>query len=210
MDPAYQNPYWAPFFQDDWKIARNLTINVGLRWDYEAPITERYNRQVRGFNRDVASPLQSQVQGLTLKGGLEFANADNRQAFFTDRNNFQPRIGVAWQPVQSWVIAGGWGLYYLGQNAAGPDTGFSRPTALIASTDNNLTPAVSLSDPFPRSLFPTGLLQPVGSSQGLLTNVGLAAGAQYLDRGLPYSQQFSLASSTRSKPGCSTRLTSAI
>ncbi|MDZ4802784.1 MAG: TonB-dependent receptor [Bryobacteraceae bacterium] len=191
MDPAYQNPYWALFFQDDWKIARNVTINVGLRWDYEAPIRERYNRQVRGFNTSVASPLASQVQGLTLKGGIEFASGDNRLAFTPDRNNFQPRIGVAWQPVNGWVIRGGWGLYYLGQNASGADTGFSRPTALIASTDNNITPAVTLSDPFPRSLFPTGLLQPIGTSQGLLTNIGLAVGAQYLERPLPYSQQFS-------------------
>jgi len=90
-----------------------------------------------------------------------------------------------------WVLRGGYGLYYLGQNASGPDAGFSRQTAMVTSTDNNLTPAASLSDPFPTNLFPTGLLQPIGSSQGLATNLGLGIGAQLLDRPLPKSHQYS-------------------
>ncbi|MBK7926368.1 MAG: TonB-dependent receptor [Bryobacterales bacterium] len=192
-DPAYSNGYTALFFQDDWKIRRNLTLNLGLRWDYEAPIVERYNQQVRGFAFDQASPLQSRVQGLTLNGGLLFAGNSGtaRQAFNRDRNNFQPRVGVAWQVKPKWVVRGGYGLYYLGQNAAGPDTGFSRPTSMITSTDNGLTPAANLSDPFPRTLFPNGLLQPIGASQGLSTNLGLGISAQSLDRPLPYSHQFS-------------------
>jgi len=193
MFPAYQNRYTSLFVQDDWKIRRNVTINAGLRWDYEGPIYERYNRQVRGFAFDQASPIASQVQGLTLRGGLLYAGSSGaeREAFLRDRNNFQPRIGVAWSVTPKWVVRGGYGLFMLGQNAAGPATGFSRRTDLIASTDNNLTPAVNLSDPFPRSLFPTGLLQPIGSSQGLATNLGLGAAAQFMERPLPYSHQIS-------------------
>lgn len=193
-DPAYTNGYTALFFQDDWKIRRNLTLNLGLRWDYESPITERYNQQVRGFAFGTQNPLQSRVQGLKLDGGLIFAGASgtSRQAFDRDLNNWQPRVGLAWQVKPSWVVRGGYGLYYLGQNAAGPDTGFSRPTNMIVSTDNNLTPSANLSDPFPRNLFPTGLLQPIGSSQGLATNLGLGVAAQYLGRPMPYSHQFSV------------------
>ena len=193
MNPAYRNPYTTLFFQDDWKISKTVTINMGLRWDYEGPAVERYNRQVRGFAFDQASPIASRVQGLSLKGGLLYAGSDgaNREAFNRDWNNVQPRIGVAWQPAQKWVVRGGYGLYYLGQNAVGAETGFSRQTAMVVSTDNNLTPAASLSDPFPTSLFPTGLLQPIGSSQGLATNLGLAVGAQLLDRPIPKSHQFS-------------------
>lgn len=193
MDPAYRNPYYALFFQDDWKIARNVTINVGLRWDYEGPITERYNRQVRGFAFDQPATIAQQVQGLTLRGGLLYAGSSgsDREAFNPDRNNFQPRIGIAWQPKENWVIRGGYGIYYMGQNASGGDTGFSRRTDMIASVDNNLTPAVNLSDPFPTSLFPQGLLQPVGNSLGLATNLGLGVGAQLLARPLPKSHQFS-------------------
>jgi hypothetical protein len=192
-DPALQNRYYSLFMQDDWKIRRNVTLNLGLRWDYEGPIYERFNRMVRGFAFDQPSPIANQVQGLTLRGGLVYAGTSgvNRQAFNRDLNNFQPRLGVAWQLTDKWVVRGGYGIFIMGQNASGPDTGFSRSTALVASTDNGLTPAVTLSDPFPRSLFPTGLLQPIGSSQGLATNLGLAVTAQYLDRPLPYSQQFS-------------------
>ncbi|MFN9977076.1 MAG: hypothetical protein ACK58T_44965, partial [Phycisphaerae bacterium] len=114
-----------------------------------------------------------------------------RGAFNRDLNNWQPRVGVAWQFRPKWVFRGGYGLSYLGQNASGADTGFSQPTAIIASTDGNLTPASFINDPFPRALFPTGLLRPIGSSQGLSTNLGLGVGAQFLDRPLPYSQQFS-------------------
>jgi hypothetical protein len=193
MDPGYKNNYFAFFFQDDWKITRTLTLNLGLRWDYEAPIVERYNRQIRGFAFDQASPLQSSVQGLTLRGGLLFAGADGsaRQAFNRDLNNFQPRVGVAWNFREKWVLRGGYGLYFLGQNAAGPDAGFSAQTSVVASTDGGLTPAVTLSNPFPANLFPTGLLQPIGSSQGLSTFLGQGIAAQYLDRTIPYSQQFS-------------------
>lgn len=192
-DPALQNRYYSLFIQDDWKIARHVTLNLGLRWDYEAPIYERFNRMVRGFAFDQPSPIANQVQGLTLRGGLLYAGTSGaeRLAFNPDRNNFQPRVGVAWQVREKWVIRGGYGVFTMGQNAAGPDTGFSQTTGLIASTDNGLTPAVNLSDPFPRSLFPTGLLQPIGNSLGLATNLGLGVGAQFRDRPLPYSQQFS-------------------
>ena len=193
VDLAYQNPYYVLFLQDDWKIRRNLTINLGFRWDYETPIWERYNRQVRGFAFDTPNPLQQQVPSLVLNGGLLYAGdkGENRLAFNRSFKNFQPRVGVAWNIKEKWVIRGGYGIFFLGQNATGPATGFSRPTSLVASTDNNLTPAVDLNNPFPQSLFPTGLLQPIGNSQGLATNLGQSISAQYLDRPLPYSQQFS-------------------
>ncbi|MBI3695970.1 MAG: TonB-dependent receptor [Acidobacteria bacterium] len=194
IDPAYQNKYYALFLQDDWKLTPKLTINAGLRWDYETPRVERFNRMLRGFAFDQPSPIANQVQGLTLRGGLLYAGSsgDARLAFVPDKNNFQPRIGAAWQFRSRWVLRAGYGLTYLGQDASGAATGFSRRTDLIASTDNFLTPAVNLSDPFPLKLFPTGLLQPVGSSLGLATNLGQGIGAQYLDRLLPYSHQYSL------------------
>ncbi|MFN0165886.1 MAG: TonB-dependent receptor domain-containing protein [Bryobacteraceae bacterium] len=192
-DLAYRNHYFGLFLQDDWKIARTVTLNLGLRWDYETPFTERYNRMIRGFAFDQASPIASRVQGLNLRGGLQFAGSsgDERRAFVGDRNNFQPRVGIAWQFRPGWVMRAGYGLSYLGQSAAGSSAGFSRPTPLIASTDNGLTPAVTLNDPFPSSLYSSGLLQPIGSSQGLATNLGQGIGAQWLNRPLPSSHQLS-------------------
>jgi hypothetical protein len=179
--------------QDDWKLTNTLTVNLGLRWDYETPRTERYNRMVRGFAFDQASPIAGQVSGLDLKGGLLYAGSsgESRLAFNPDRKHFEPRVGIAWRFAPKWVMRAGYGLAYLGQSAQGPNTGFSQPTPLIASTDGNLTPAVTLSDPFPSRLFPTGLLKPIGSSLGLATNLGQSISAQYLDRPLPYTHQFS-------------------
>ena len=59
-------------------FVRNLTINAGLRWDYETPFTERYNRLNNGFCASCPNPLQSSVAGLTLNGGLQFASSSNR------------------------------------------------------------------------------------------------------------------------------------
>jgi hypothetical protein len=137
-----------------------------------------------------ASPIASQVQGLDLRGGLLFASDDDRLAFRPDRNNFQPRVGVAWQLSPKWVLRGGYGLTYLPNATSGPNAGFSRTTNLVATTDN-VTPAATLSDPFPRSLFPEGLLQPIGSSLGLATNLGQNVTAQYRDLEAAYSHQFS-------------------
>jgi hypothetical protein len=188
INPAVSWKYYGLYFQDDWKLTRRLTLNLGFRWDYEAPAAERYNRQIRGFAFDQASPIASRVQGLSLKGGLLYAgdSGNARQAFQRDYNNFQPRVGVAYKLSGKSVLRGGYGLVYLGQNAVGPSTGYSRQTAIIPSADGGLTPRVSLSNPFPE-----GLLQPVGNSLGLATNLGLAASFQYLNRPLPSSHQYS-------------------
>ncbi|MCU1336804.1 MAG: Cna B-type protein [Bryobacterales bacterium] len=202
IDPAYRSHYYAAYVQDDFKIHPRLSLNLGLRWDYETPRDERYDRMVRGFAFGQSSPIAGVVQASAasancpacaagLKGGLLYADSDNRYAFEPHRANFQPRIGVAYRIAPKLIFRGGYSLGYLGQSANGPPTGFSRQTQLTASQDNGLTPAVSLSDPFPVSIFPNGLLQPIGNSQGLATNLGQNIAFQYLDRPLPYSQQYS-------------------
>jgi hypothetical protein len=204
IDPSFRSHYYALYVQDDFKVTPRLTLNMGLRWDYETPRYERYNRQLRGFAFDQGSPVAAAAKASAaaancpacasgLTGGLLYAgdSGDARYAFEPKRMNFQPRIGVAWRASSRAVVRGGYGLSYLGQSANGQQVGFSRQTPLVSSTDNNLTPAASLADPFPASIYPGGLLQPVGSSQGLATNLGQSVTAQYLNRSLPYSQQYS-------------------
>ncbi len=197
ITPAYRSKYYSGFFQDDWKITRKLTLNLGVRWDYESPVAERYNQMTTGFALGQASPIAAQVSGRpgvencaackALTGGLQFAgkSGDERFAFAPDRNNFQPRIGAAYSFDSKTVLRGGFGIYTLGQWALGGTTGFSRTTPVITTVDN-LTPSATMSNPFPG-----GILKPVGASQGLATDLGLGVGVGYNARPLPLSKQVS-------------------
>jgi len=187
IDPGFQHKYYAVFLQDDWKANSRLSLNLGLRWDYEPAPAERYNRMVRTFAFDQPHPLSQQVQGLNFKGGLIYANKSNRRFFASDRNNFQPRVGAAFKLTDRWVVRGGYGLYFLGADERGETYGYSRSTPLVASTDGGLTPRVTLANAFPEPL-----LRPIGNSQGLNTNLGLGVNIGFFDRPLPYSHQYSL------------------
>ena len=94
---ATQQIYMAPYFQDDWRVNNKLTVNLGARYDYESPLTERYNRLISGFCTTCANPLQASVTGLSLKGGLQFVSPSSRFPFPHDTHNIAPRLGAAWQ-----------------------------------------------------------------------------------------------------------------
>lgn len=184
--PAYTNRYYVLFLQDDWRVNGKLTLNMGIRWDYETPQSERYNQMNRGFDPNATNPLDAQVPGMNLRGGLLFTDSNNRYAFEPDRNNFQPRIGVAYQFTPKMVFRAGYGLSYLPSFNTGGTTGYSIDTTYVASTDGNLTPANSLRNPYPN-----GIVRPPGRSDGLATRLGNGYSFGYLQRVLPYVHQFS-------------------
>jgi len=201
IDPAYQAHYFALFFNDDWKVTPRLTLNLGLRWDYETPRTERYNRMVRGLDFNAPSPIASQVTGLNLKGAVLFAGVggQSRYAFDPDKNNFQPRIGASYRLRDNWVLRGGYGLYYAGEAETGVAQGFSQRTVAVVSVDGGLTPAVRTAHPFIN--LPGGrLLEPIGASLGAASFLGESITVNYLNRPLPYSHQYSF-DIQRSLPG---------
>jgi Carboxypeptidase regulatory-like domain/TonB dependent receptor len=179
----YQHLYYSAFFQDDWRVNRKLTLNLGLRWDYESPITERYNQLNAGFDKDVANPFQ--VSGMSLKGGLLFVDEGNRLPYERDLNNFGPRIGVAYQINEKTVFRGGYGLSYLPMFERSTSNGFSISSGYIASIQTGI-PANTLSNPYP-----AGLITPTGSSKGLLSLIGQGFGFSNRDVVVPYVHQFS-------------------
>ena len=181
----YRGNYFGLFVQDDWRVNSRLTLNAGLRWDYESPVVEDLNQQNIGF--DTTSPNPFQVPGLPLTGGLLFASDDQRMPFKKDLNNIQPRAGATFRIDDQTVLRGGYALAYLPTFDNGYNNGFSVTTTLVASTDGGITPTGRLSNPFP-----AGLDQPVGSSQGLATLVGRGFTFSDPERTIPYVHQFSV------------------
>ena len=189
----YRGSYVGLFVQDDWRVNQRLTVNAGLRWDYESPVVEELNQQNVGFDTTSTSPFQA--PGLSVRGGLLFASDGQRQPFRKDLNNIQPRLGATFRVDDKTVLRGGYALAYLPTFDHGYNNGFSVTTTLVASTDGGITPVGRLSNPYPG-----GLDQPVGSSQGLGTLVGRGFTFADPERTIPYVHQFS-AGVQRELPG---------
>ncbi|NWG14292.1 MAG: TonB-dependent receptor [Acidobacteria bacterium] len=183
---AWQNLYYVLYLQDDWRVTSRLTLNLGLRWDYEAPTTERFNRQTRGFAFGQPAPISAPP--LNLTGGLLYAGTEgeSRLAFAPDRNNLQPRVGMAYKVTEKMVLRGGYGLYYLGQRATGGTNGYAQSTPIVASTEFG-KPGALLYNPFPARL-----LEPIGNALGTSTDLGLGISFNYLNRSIPYAHTFSI------------------
>jgi len=162
---ALQQLYFAGFIQDDWRVTPKLTLNIGLRYDVEAPMTDRQNRFNAGFCTTCANPIQ--VAGVNSVGGLQFVSGSNRHPYQTDYNNVQPRIGVSYHAAPAVVLRAGFGIINVQTVDPGTTNGFTTTTPFVGSTNNNYTPANTLSNPYPN-----GFNQPTGSSQGLATLVG--------------------------------------
>ena len=189
-NPSYaeQSSYLGVFIHDDWKITRRLTLNLGLRYEYEVPTTERFDRTNRGFDFTTPNPIteaarthygqnpipQVPVDQFRTPGGLLFANTGGtaRGLWGPDRNNFSPRIGLAWRARPEMVVRAGYGVFFESLGADRIDVaqqGFSQRTSLVPSLDNGLSFRATLANPFP-----DGRLDPAGAAGGLRTFIGRA------------------------------------
>ncbi|MSV28074.1 MAG: TonB-dependent receptor [Bryobacterales bacterium] len=163
------NMYTGLYLQDDFKLARNLTLNIGLRYDLEGGKHDRFN-QLTWFDYDVPSPI-AQAAGIpSLRGGVRFQGVDGDSHYPTDRNNFGPRIGLAYSLGSKTALRAGYGIFYppyvgMAGNARGSE-GFSTQSPWVTSIDG-VRPENLISNPFPQ-----GLTLPTGNRLGLLTNIG--------------------------------------
>src|SRR5215471_4768903 len=187
--PYYRWHYIAPWVQDDIKITRRLTINVGLRWDLLVPVTEKHNMLNRGFSADQLNPISSRIDqsafpGYKVYGGIGFAGSGS--AYDMDWRMVQPRFGAAFQLTPMTVLRGGWGLSFLNNVSTGDSYGFSQSTPYVATNDAGRTSASVISNPFP-----SGVLQPSGASLGLATLLGQGPNFADPTGRLGYVQSFS-------------------
>ena len=194
--PIYMYRYMAPYVQQNWKVLPRLTVDFGLRLDFNFAPVERYNRMNRGFDPTVRSPVNDLIDRKafpdfpTMYGGLLFAgvNGAPRDAANLYWKTWQPRAGFAYALGSKTVIRGGWGRYFLNPNNDFQQTyGFSNSTSLASSTDSSRTGIQNLiADPFPV------VLKPTGAADGLLTFVGRGFNFVNSDFRLPHIDQFSL------------------
>lgn len=185
---ALQQHYFAGFVQDEWHTNNWLTLSLGLRYDLEQPFTERADRINRDFCIECVSPLN--IPGMTLHGGLLFADSKHRFPYRMQRNLFQPRVGAVLQLNRHQVLRAGFGLMYFQSQDLPTTLGFSSVTTYPATVDG-YTPYTSLSDPYP-----SGLVVPPGGSDGLLTQLGGAVTYQSREHAVPKTWQSSLSLQT--------------
>ena len=170
----------------------NLTVNLGVRWEIEEPLSEAENRFVSGFDFNTALPIAAAalanyarnpipevpVSQFAVRGGLLYPDTGGpSEAWKRNMGNVMPRAGFAWLVTPKTSIRGGYGVFYdvLGTNRITVNqVGYSRDTSLTPSLDNGQTFIATLQNPFP-----SGLLEPVGSGLGLMTNVGLGVAFPY-------------------------------
>jgi hypothetical protein len=208
--PWWKQMYYAPYFTDDWKVTRRLTLNLGVRWDLLSPQYEKWGRINGPFDPAVASPIASQVAanvaalgsqipaqyaslyaGLSnLKGGITFANTGGlgNPPWRWDKNNIQPRVGLAYSLNDRMVLRAGFGEYFSNpNNNYQQNNGFATSTNINNSDDGGRTPIANvLSNPFP-----TGIQVATGASLGAATFMG--RNPSWFDNGfvMPSVWQFS-------------------
>jgi hypothetical protein len=175
----------AFYFQDDWKISSKLTMNLGLRYEWSTPYSERRDRiQFSNFKGDsgislaynVASPYGGANPDLLDRTGNLFGTTifagPGRRNLPVDRNNWAPRLGFAYAINPNTVLRGGVGIYYglnVATNFQFVGTAFGNSNAILFSNDNFQTRLATLSNPFPN-----GFAFPKGKAAGPTALYGLA------------------------------------
>lgn len=154
--------YFALFFQDDWKVARKLTVNLGLRWEYFPPIYEGHDAQSNfiegtpGVNAaylipksrqdDPNSVLSTSFTSLLQEDGINLQYVSNRGLYDAQKGNFAPRFGFAYRATDRLVVRGGYAISYNGLEGMGYccALGASYPFAFTLNYSNfsNETPVV--------------------------------------------------------------------
>jgi hypothetical protein len=109
----YVQNQWNLFAQDEWKVRSNLTVTLGLRYEYFSPVSEKYGRLA---NLDIA-PGYTSVAVVTPATSGPFTGAFPSGLINSDRNNFSPRLALAYKlpGKRSTIFRAGYGIFYNGQ-----------------------------------------------------------------------------------------------
>ena len=204
---AVESTYWSFYFHDNWRATRKLTVDLGLRWEIEGPVTERFNRAVVGFDPNASQRMEAAAKTayalrpdpvispdqFRVRGGLLFAGVNGLPRTFWARSwhNFAPRVGFAYQASRRMAVRAGFGTFPIqvgnpGRNNA-IQPGFSQTTDLIPTVNNGQTFIADLNNPFP-----SGVLRAPGASLGVETFLGRSITFYNRQSWTPYSARWNM------------------
>jgi hypothetical protein len=178
-------PYASLYVQDDYKITPRLTVNLGLRWEFDGPSTE-LNNQSYSFNPALVDPTTGKL------GGIEYAGINGAPSHFVpnDYRGFLPRVGFAYSLGKNTVVRGGYGIYEL------PGIGFitngltsKYSIAATFTSPDGVTPAYQLDQGVPAYAYNVGAngLPNIPSS---LTKPASNVTWQQTSTVIPYTQEW--------------------
>lgn len=209
--------YSSVFVQDDWRVNSHLTLNLGLRWDYERPVSERNNAFFTRFdpnavNASVTSYAASSYASLfttsstntgaqliqqygtapglfSAKGAIHYAGKDGYSRYAVNPRYvyFQPRIGFAYQLRPHTVIRGGAGRFVQPSFITGNQLGYSQSTTMSPTKDSYHSIYTDITNPFK-----DGVNSAIGSSLGTNTDIGSVSYFYDMNYGRVYTDRESL------------------
>ncbi len=168
--------YYGVFIQDDFRATSKLTLNFGVRYEYETGVHSPNNQLLVGFDPTAVNPIQASVPGITTMGVPEYAGQNGYPTSVQNQNHDKvgPRVGFAYALNSKTSIRGGYGLFWnpfsfslqspIGYTQSTP---YNNGVATVASA--GAIPTGSLSNPFPGGPYPI-----VGNSLGETAGIGQA------------------------------------
>lgn len=197
---AFASKYWSAFLQDDFKVSSRLTLNLGIRYEFETAPVERYNRSVQSFDANATSPISATAVAnysahpipqipagqFQVNGGLTYAGVGGnpRGLWNQGHDNIAPRVGASFAINSKTIVRGGYGIFYMSRGldyaATGSQDNATTPdrwaiNQLGFSQQTNLVASTDNGVTYSASLanpFPNGLSQPTGSAAGLGSGLG--------------------------------------
>lgn len=195
------NPYYAVYLNDNWRVTRNITVTLGLRFDYELGGKDSQNRAIGQWDANMVLPFSQAAEAnyasrplpelapanFKVRGGVRYAGRDGApERLWRSELVWAPRAALAWQVKPKTVLRIGYGMFFDAFSvlySGNPDqTGFSQTTLTQFSLDNGATflgiPAAGVStanllaDPFPMLSHGSHFLQPIGASLGSVAKAG--------------------------------------